>query len=125
MIRIIFVAAAALVAVPAWAQQGNDRRPEGNLGAGAAMTGAQQESAGQPSTGGSAAPPQQATTSPRSPTADDAQARRGPEGNLGAGAAMTGAQRESSGLPASGGGAAVPAPTTSPRTQEGAGPPSR
>jgi len=125
MNRIILVSAAVLFAAPAGAQQGTDRRPEGNLGAGAAMTGAQRESAGQPSAGGTVAPPQQATTSPRPSATDDAQPRQRPEGNLGAGAAMTGAQRESSGLPASGGGAAVPAPTTSPPPQNGASRPSR
>ena len=108
MNRIILVSAAVLFAAPAGAQQGTDRRPEGNLGAGAAMTGEQRESAGQPSAGGTVAPPQQATTSPRPSATDDAQPRQRPEGNLGA-------ERESSGLPASGGGAAVPAPTTSPR----------
>jgi hypothetical protein len=59
-------------------------------------------------------PAAEATTSPR-PGGGGPDERR-PEGNLGSGAAMTGSQRNATGLPSSGGGATVPAPTTnSPR----------
>ncbi|MBX6740560.1 MAG: hypothetical protein IRY87_00760 [Acetobacteraceae bacterium] len=103
--------------VMAQAQQGPDRKPEGNLGAGAAMTGAQRQSSGLPPTGGGAAAAPRTT----SPKPGDPQAK--PEGNLGAGAAMTGAERQSSGLPPTGGGMAAPMPqTTSPRNGSAATP---
>jgi hypothetical protein len=95
--------------------QGADRRPEGNTGSGAAMSGEQRNATGAPTPGGGAMPPANSTQSPRPPGSEDRTQGR-PEGNLGSGAAMTGSQRNSTGLPATGGGATVPAPTTtSPR----------
>ncbi len=95
--------------------QGTDRRPEGNTGSGAAMSGEQRNATGAPTPGGGAIPPSNSTQSPRAPGSENRAGGR-PEGNLGSGAAMSGSQRNSSGLPATGGGATVPAPTTtSPR----------
>jgi hypothetical protein len=106
---------APLVAMPV-APADAQGRPEGNTGSGAAMGEAQRNATGQPAPGGAVAPGQQPTTSPRPPGSADADRRDRPEGNLGSGAAMTGSQRNSTGLPSSGGGATVPAPTTtSPR----------
>lgn len=59
----------AAPAVMAQAQQGPDRKPEGNLGAGAAMTGAERQSSGLPPTGGGMAAPMPQTTSPRNGSA--------------------------------------------------------
>ena len=101
-----------LAAAPAVLAQG--QRPEGNLGAGAAMGGAQSQSTG---TAPGAAVPAPPTHSPHPAGAPDSQARQRPEGNLGAGAAMSGAQSQSmgGGSPSTGG-TAVPQPsTTSPR----------
>jgi hypothetical protein len=98
-----------LIASSAALAQGSDRRPEGNTGSGAAMGDAQRSPTGQP------VPPTQATQSPRPPGSEN-RAQGRPEGNLGSGAAMTGSERNATGLPSSGGGATVPAPTTtSPR----------
>jgi hypothetical protein len=98
-----------LLAASAAFAQSSDRRPEGNTGSGAAMGDAQRNATGQ------SAPPTQSTHSPRPPGAEN-RAQGRPEGNLGSGAAMTGSERNATGLPASGGGATVPAPTTtSPR----------
>ena len=96
-------------------QQGTGRAPEGNLGAGAAMSGAQSQSAtGSAATG--ATVPQQPTHSPRPPGTPDTPARQRPEGNLGSGAAMSGAQSQSTGGSPSTGGTTVPQPSTqSPR----------
>ena len=99
------------------------RAPEGNLGAGAAMGGAQGQSSGMPGAGTAAQPAPQ-THSPRPPGAADTPARQRPEGNLGAGAAMGGAQRESAGAAATGGAPPprAPSPTSSPRPTDGGAP---
>lgn len=100
------LAAPLLLATGALAQQ---RQPEGNTAAGAAMSGAAAQSTGtgQPGT----ATPQPNLHSPTPPGARDTEARRRPEGNLGSGAAMSGAQSQSMGTHPNTG-TTVPAPAT-------------
>jgi len=86
-------------------------KPEGNTGAGAAMSGTQSQSSGMPA--GTAAP-QPNLHSPTPPGASDTPARRRPEGNLGSGAAMSGAQSQSTGAQPNTGPTAPPQPTQSP-----------
>lgn len=90
---------------------GQQARPEGNTGAGAAMSGAQSQSTGVPA--GTAAP-QPNLHSPAPAGAANTPARRRPEGNLGAGAAMGGAQSQGLGAQPNAGSAAPPQPTQSP-----------
>jgi hypothetical protein len=104
----------------AQAPQGADRTPEGNLGSGAAMSGAQSQSMGTPPAAGATVPPQQ-THSPRPPGVADTPARQRPEGNLGSGAAMSGAQSQSMGTPPAAGATVPPQPTHSPTPPGGTG----
>ncbi|MFC7477578.1 hypothetical protein ACFQS7_24680 [Dankookia sp. GCM10030260] len=86
-------------------------KPEGNTGAGAAMSGAQSQSTGVPA---GTATPQPNLHSPAPPGAPDTPARRRPEGNLGSGAAMGGAQSQGMGAQPNAGSTAPPQPTQSP-----------
>lgn len=104
----VLALATPLLATGALAQQ---TRPEGNTGAGAAMSGAQSQSSGVPA--GTAAP-QPNLHSPTPPGASDTPARRRPEGNLGSGAAMSGAQSQGMGAQPNAGATAPPQPTQSP-----------
>jgi hypothetical protein len=105
----LLAAPASLAQTP---QGAPGRAPEGNLGSGAAMGGAQGRSSGVPNADTAAQPTPQ-TQSPRPPGAPDTQARQRPEGNLGSGAAMGGAQRDSAGAAATGGAPPPRSPSTS------------
>jgi hypothetical protein len=104
----LFAATASMAQTP---QGTPGRAPEGNLGAGAAMGGAQGRSSGMPDAA-TAAQPMPQTQSPRPPGAANTQGQPRPEGNLGAGAAMSGAQRESAGAAATGGAPPPRSPST-------------
>jgi len=93
------------------AVQAQQAKPEGNTGAGAAMSGAQSQSSGMPA--GTAAP-QPNLHSPAPSGASDTPARRRPEGNLGSGAAMSGAQSQGMGAQPNAASSAPPQPTQSP-----------
>ena len=108
LITMLALAAPLLVVTAASAQQA---KPEGNTGAGAAMSGAQSQSSGLPA--GTAAP-QPNLHSPSPPGASNTPARRRPEGNLGAGAAMSGAQSQGMGAQPNAGASPPPQPTQSP-----------
>jgi hypothetical protein len=108
LLTTLALAAPLLFATAASAQQA---RPEGNTGAGAAMSGAQSQSSGMPA--GTAAP-QPNLHSPAPAGASDTPARRRPEGNLGSGAAMSGAQSQGMGAQPNAGSGAPPQPTQSP-----------
>jgi hypothetical protein len=108
LLTTLALAAPLLFAAASSAQQA---KPEGNTGAGAAMSGAQSQSSGMPT--GTAAP-QPSLHSPAPAGASDTPARRRPEGNLGSGAAMSGAQSQGMGAQPNTGGTASPQPTQSP-----------
>ena len=108
LLSALALVAPLLVAGPSLAQQA---KPEGNTGAGAAMSGAQSQSSGMPA--GTAAP-QPSLHSPAPAGAADTPARRRPEGNLGSGAAMSGAQSQGMGAQPNAGTSAPPQPTQSP-----------
>jgi hypothetical protein len=123
LVPLLAAPAAGLAQAPQGGTSG--RAPEGNLGSGAAMGGAQGQSSGMPNAGTAAQPAPQ-THSPRPPGAADTPARQRPEGNLGSGAAMSGAQQGSAGAAATGGALPPRSPsTTSPQAPGGTGAPSR
>lgn len=108
LLTTLALAMPLLATMGAAAQQA---RPEGNTGAGAAMSGAQSQSTGMPA--GTTAP-QPNLHSPSPPGASDTPARRRPEGNLGSGAAMSGAQSQGMGASPGSGSTAPSQPSRSP-----------
>ena len=122
LVPLLAAPAAGLAQVPQGGTPG--RAPEGNLGSGAAMGGAQGQSSGVPNAATAAQPTPQ-TQSPRPPGTADTPTRRRPEGNLGSGAAMGGAQQGSAGAAATGGAPPPRSPSTISPKPSGSGAPSR